>query len=150
MICLAVDSSKTPHPLIRKALASTPIAELIGFTLGEVGEGRAVGSFQPGLQHANPMGTLHGGVLCDLADATMGMAFMSTLGDEESFTTLDLNINFFRPVWTGQLRSEARVIQRGRTTGYVECDVLDVSSGKLVAKASSKCMVLSGDAAKGR
>src|SRR5260370_33770193 len=125
MICLAVDSSKTPHPLIRKALASTPIAELIGFTLGEVGEGRAVGSFQPGLQHANPMGTLHGGVLCDLADATMGMAFMSTLGDEESFTTLDLHINFFRPVWTGQLRSETRVSHRGRTTSYVGGEVLD-------------------------
>lgn len=95
------------------------------------------------------MGTLHGGVLCDLADATMGMAFMSTLEAGESLTTLDLHINFLRPVWTGQLRSEARVIQRGRTTGYVECDVLDVS-GKLVAKASSKCIVLSGDAAKGR
>lgn len=131
-------------------MASTPIADLIGFTIGEAADGRAVGSFQPGPQHANPMGTLHGGVLCDLADATMGMAFMSTLGDGETLTTLDLHINFLHPVWTGQLRSEARVIQRGKSTGYVECDVLDVSSGKLVAKARSKCIVLSGDAAKGR
>jgi uncharacterized protein (TIGR00369 family) len=137
------------HPLIQKALQSTPIANLIGFTISEVGHGRAVGSFQSGPQHANPMGTLDGGVLCDLADATMGMAFASTLDAEESFTTLDLHIHFFRPVWKAQLRSEARVIHRGKTTGYIECDVQD-ENGKQVAKASSKCLVLSGDAAKGR
>ena len=140
---------KQTHPLIEKAMASTPIAELIGFTIGEVGDGRAITSFQPGPQHANPMGTLHGGVLCDLADAAMGMAFVSTLEPDESFTTMDLHINFFRPVWKAQLRAEARVIQRGRNAGYVECDVQD-ENGKQVAKASSRCMVLRDDAAKGR
>ena len=138
-----------PHPIIGKALASTPIAELIGFTIGEVGEGRAVGSLQPGPQHANPMGTLHGGVLCDLADAAMGMAFVSTLEADESFTTMDLQIHFFRPVWKGQLRAEARVVQRGKNAGYIECEVHD-ENGKLVAKASSRCLVLRDDAAKGR
>src|SRR2546430_1573763 len=133
---------KSTHPLIRKALDSTPIAKLIGFTVSEVGEGRALGSFQSGPQHANPMGTLHGGVLCDLADAVMGLAFASTLGDDESFTTMDLHIHFFRPVWKAQLRAEARVIQRGKTTGYIEWDVQD-ENGKQVAKASSRCLVLS-------
>jgi uncharacterized protein (TIGR00369 family) len=137
------------HPIIRKAMTSTPIVELIGFTIGEIGDGRAVGSFQPGPQHANPMGTLHGGVLCDLADAAMGTAFATTLQADESFTTMDLHIHFFRPVWNGQLRAEARVIQRGKTTGYIECDVQD-ENGKLVAKASSRCIVLRDDAAKGR
>ena len=137
------------HPLIRKALESTPIANLLGFTLSEASHGTAVGSLQTGPQHANPMGTLHGGVLCDLADATMGMAFASTLEPEESFTTLDLHITFFRPVWNALLRSEARVIHRGKTTGYIECDVQD-ENGKQVAKASSRCLVLRGDAAKGR
>jgi uncharacterized protein (TIGR00369 family) len=137
------------HPLIDKALTSTPIAELIGFTLGEVGDGRAVASFQPGPQHANPMGTLHGGVLCDLADAAMGMAFLSTLEADESFTTMDLHIHFFRPVWKAQLRAEAHVIQRGKNSGYIECDVQD-ENGKQVAKATSRCLVLRGDAAKGR
>jgi uncharacterized protein (TIGR00369 family) len=137
------------HPIIAKALKSTPIAELIGFTIGEIGEGRAVGSYQPGPQHANPMGTLHGGVLCDLADAAMGMAFVSTLQADESFTTMDLHIHFFRPVWKAQLRAEARVIQRGKNAGYIECEVQDENE-KLVAKASSRCMVLRDDAAKGR
>ena len=51
-----------------------PIAELIGFTVSEIGDGRAVGSFQADPHHANPMGTLHGGVLCGVSDAAMGMA----------------------------------------------------------------------------
>jgi len=140
---------KRTHPLILKAIESTPIADLIGFTVGEIGEGRATGSFQSGPRHANPMGTLHGGVLCDLADAAMGLAFASTLADDESFTTMDLHIHFFRPIWQAQLRAEARVIQRGKTTGYIECDVQD-ENGKQVAKASSRCLVLSGDAARGR
>ena len=72
-------SSETTHPLIKKVLTSKPpIAELIGFNVEEISDGRAVGCLQSGPQHANPMGTLHGGVLCDVADAAMGMAFAST------------------------------------------------------------------------
>ena len=81
--------SEPVHPLIEKALTSKiPIAELIGFGIEELGGGRAVASLRSGPQHANPMGTLHGGVLCDLADAAMGMAFATTLAPDESFTTV--------------------------------------------------------------
>lgn len=66
------------------------------------------------------MGTLHGGVLCDIADAAMGIAFASTLA-LESFTTVELKINFFHPVWQAELKAEGVVMQRGRTVGYVEC-----------------------------
>ncbi|HYU52349.1 MAG TPA: PaaI family thioesterase [Gemmatimonadaceae bacterium] len=143
-------SSESAHPLIKKVLAARPpIAELIGFVVEEIGDGRAVGSLQAGPQHANPMGTLHGGVLCDIADATMGMAFASTLAPDESFTTISLAINFFRPVWQSRLRAEARVVNRGKTVGYLECDVTD-EDGKRVAKASSTCFVLRGDRAKER
>ena len=76
--------SPTRHPLIEKVLASRPaVAELIGFNVEEISDGHAVGSLQAGPQHANPMGTMHGGVLCDLADAAMGMAFASTLAPRE-------------------------------------------------------------------
>jgi len=143
-------SSETAHPLIKKVLASNPpVAELIGFNIEEIGDGRAVGSLQSGPQHANPMGTLHGGVLCDVADAAMGMAFASTLAPGESFTTMALSINFFRPVWRTRLRAEARVINRGKTVGYVECEVSD-QDGKQVAKANSTCFVLRGEQAKER
>jgi len=141
--------SDSLHPLIRKALETTPIAELIGFTIDEVDKGRAVGSLRPGPQHANPMGTLHGGVLCDLADAAMGIAFASTLEADESFTTLDLQIHFFRPVWDARLRAEGRVVHRGKNAGYMECEIHD-ENGKLVAKTNSRCLILRGEAAKGR
>jgi uncharacterized protein (TIGR00369 family) len=126
-----------------------PVAELLGFDVPEAGGGRAVVTLQAGPQHANPMGTLHGGILCDIADAAMGIAFASTLGAGESFTTIELKINFFRPVWQAALRAEGRVVQRGRTVGYVECDVTD-ESGKLVAKSNSTCLVLRGEQAAGR
>ena len=142
--------SEPVHSLIEKALTSkVPIAELLGFRLEEIGAGRAVGSLHSGPQHANPMGTLHGGVLCDLADAAMGMAFVSTLAPDESFTTMALSINFFRPVWQAHLRAEARVVNRGKNVGYVECDVTD-QDGKQVAKASSTCLVLRGEHARKR
>jgi uncharacterized protein (TIGR00369 family) len=145
----ATDSSET-HPLVKRVLASKPpIGNLIGFDVGEISNGRAVGVMQAGPQHANPMGTLHGGVLCDLADAAMGMAFVSTLAPDESFTTMGLNINYFRPVWNARLRAEARVLNRSKNVGYVECDVTD-DKGKLIAKANSTCTVLRGEQAKER
>jgi len=82
-----------------------PIATLLGFTLRDVEVGRAVVDFEADARHANPMGTLHGGVLCDIADAAMGMAWASTLGEGETFTTLELKINFLRPVWTCSWRA---------------------------------------------
>lgn len=68
----------------------------------------------------------------------MGMAFVSTLAPDESFTTVALNINFFRPVWESRLRAEARVVNRGKTVGYLECDVTD-QENRLVARATSTC-----------
>ncbi len=95
------------------------------------------------------MGTVHGGVLCDIADAAMGIAFASTLAAEESFTTVELKINFFRPVWQARLTAEGVVVQRGRTVGYVECTIVD-DDARLIAKATSTCMVLRGQSATGR
>jgi len=126
-----------------------PVARLIGFEAKEIVDGRATVMLAAGLQHANPMGTLHGGILCDIADAAMGMAFASTLAPEESFTTVELKVNFFRPIWQAQLKAEGTVVQRGRTIGYVECDITD-EEDRLVAKAASTCMVLRGQKSAGR
>ena len=126
-----------------------PVAELVGFRITEAADGRAVADFEAGPQHANLNGTLHGGILCDVSDAAMGLAFATTIEGEQSFTTIELKINYFRPVWKARLRAEARVVRRGKTVGYVECDVID-EAGRLVAKASSTCMVLDGNRAAGR
>jgi uncharacterized protein (TIGR00369 family) len=127
-----------------------PIARLIGFRPLSAHSGRAVFELDTDLQqHANPMGTVHGGILCDLADAAMGFAYVSTLEEDETFTTLELKINFLRPVWQTRLLATASVVQRGRTIGLVECDVTDAES-RLVARASSTCMTLRGAQAQGR
>ena len=126
-----------------------PVGRLIGFEVKEIADGRAVVTLAVGPQHANPMGTLHGGILCDIADAAMGMAFACTLVAGESFTTIELKINFFRPVWEARLQAEGKVVRRGSTIGYVECEITN-EGGRLVAKASSTCMALRGGRAKGR
>ena len=126
-----------------------PIARLIGFEVKEIEDGRAVVTLAAGPQHANPMGTLHGGILCDIADAAMGMAFASTLASGESFTTVELKINFFRPVWEARLKAEGRVVRRGRSIGYVECEITD-ERDQLIAKAASTCFALRGEDAIGR
>src|SRR5215813_9956300 len=126
-----------------------PVGRLVGFEVKELGDGRATIVLSAGPQHANPMGTLHGGILCDIADAAMGLAFASTLAQDESFTTVELKINFLRPVWQAELKAQATVLQRGRTVGYVECEIMDEHE-RVIAKATSTCMVLRGQKASGR
>jgi uncharacterized protein (TIGR00369 family) len=140
-----------PQPDFRERARTNnvPIARLIGFEAKDIADGRATVVLAAGPQHANPMGTLHGGILCDIADAAMGIAFASTLAPEESFTTVELKINFFRPVWQAQLRAQGIVVRRGHTIGYVECAITD-EENRLVAKAASTCMVLRENKAAGR
>jgi uncharacterized protein (TIGR00369 family) len=126
-----------------------PVAELIGVDLVRADGGEATAQMEAGEQHSNPMGTIHGGILCDLADAAMGMAYFSQLEAGESFTTLELKINYLRPFWTGKLVAHGRVVSRGKTVGMTECDVVD-DQGRLIAKATSTCLTLRGDAAQGR
>src|SRR5437870_899455 len=103
--------------------------------------GHAIFEMDADERHHNPMGTLHGGIYCDLADAAMGFAYAATLGDGETFTTIDLKINFLRAVRKATLTAEARVVKAGSTLGYVECDVKD-QTGRLVARAASTCIKL--------
>ena len=135
--------------MARGEVAAPPVAELIGFRMIAAELGRSVMELETSARHANPMGTLHGGIVCDLADAAMGTAMASTLEDDESFTTLDLNAKFFKPVWKARLQAVARVTRRTRALGLIECEVTD-ESGSLVAKVFSTCMVLRGAEAAGR
>jgi uncharacterized protein (TIGR00369 family) len=117
------------------------VAKLIGFNLRSIEPGRAVLDMEAGPQHWNPMGGLHGGILCDLTDAAMGIAYASTLAEGESFATVELKINFLRPIKQGHLIAEGSVVGGGRTLGYSEAEVRD-DDGNLVAKASSTCRTL--------
>ena len=119
-----------------------PVARTVGMRLVAVADGEATWELDVDPErHANPMGTLHGGILCDLADAAMGVAYASLLEEGESFTTLELKINFVRATRGGRLRATGRVVRAGRTIGLVEADVVDEEE-RLVARASSTCMTL--------
>jgi uncharacterized protein (TIGR00369 family) len=135
--------------LARGEVPPPPIASLIGFALTAVEPGQAVVELEAGPRHANPMGTLHGGVLCDVADAAVGIAYASTLDEGETFTTLELKINFLKPVWSACLQAVGKVVKAGRTVGLVSCEVTD-EQGRLVAYATSTCMTLRDEQAQGR
>jgi uncharacterized protein (TIGR00369 family) len=136
--------------VLRGELPAPPVARTLGLTLMAAEPGRSVFTLEVDPErHANPMGTLHGGVLCDLADLAMGVVYAATLQEGESFTTVELSMNFLRPVWRGKLTATGRLVQAGRSVGLVECDVTD-ERGRLVARAKSTVMTLRGGQASGR
>ena len=143
----------TKLEILRRAIAGEmpppPVATLIGMRMVAIEPGRSRVELDADARHHNPMGTLHGGILCDMADIAMGSAYLSTLDEGESFTTLELKINFLRPVTAGRLAAEGVIVQRGRTVGMTECTITD-DRGRLIAKATSTCLTLRGDQARGR
>ncbi len=134
---------------MRKRIAEgryAPVCALLRMNVVELDAGRAVVSMEAALDMANPFGTVHGGILCDLADMAMGTAFMSTLAEGQGLATVELKINYLRPVAAGTLRAEAKVTHRGRSTGFIECEVWN-ADGKLAAKAASTCMIVTDERA---
>lgn len=87
------------------------------------------------------MGRVHGGLIAALADAAMGIAFGRTLFPGEDFSTIDMQVQFVRPVVTGLIRAEATVVERGLRIGFVRCEITN-SRGKLVATGTCTCTVL--------
>jgi uncharacterized protein (TIGR00369 family) len=142
-------SAIEPSPGAAPEELPAPIGKLLGLMVTSSGAGRATIEFEASERYANQAGTLHGGVLCDLADAAMGVAYLSNLAEGETFTTIELKINFLRPVWSAKLRAQARMVRAGKVVGLVECDILDERQ-RLVARASSTCMTLRGRLAEGR
>jgi uncharacterized protein (TIGR00369 family) len=125
------------------------VGELIGMRMVAAEKGRVTFELDAGPQHSSPPGTLHGGILCDLADGAMGCACVSLLAEGDSFATIELKINFLKPVWTGRLTAVGEVIKAGRTITLCDCRITD-DGGSLVAYATSTCMTQRGEAAPGR
>jgi uncharacterized protein (TIGR00369 family) len=128
--------------LVAGELPPPPIAELLGMRLAEVEEGRAVFEVEPGEQHYNPIGVVHGGYAATLLDSAVGCAVHTTLKKGERYTTLELKINLVRAITqdTGRIEAEGRIIHRGRTVGTAEGYLRD-EAGRLYAHASTTCMI---------
>lgn len=124
------------------ALPPPPIAELIGFDLVEVGDGRAVFALDPGTRHENPLGTMHGGIAATLLDSAMGCAVHTTIGEDAGYTTLELKVNYVRAVTeaTGRITATGTVIHRGGTIATAEARLED-AGGRLLAHATCTCII---------
>jgi uncharacterized protein (TIGR00369 family) len=135
--------------IVAGEIEGPPVGHLLDMRMTEIDEGRAVFVLDAGPQHASPLGTVHGGIICDVADAALGCAHASLLDEGETFATIELKINFLKPVWAGRLIAVGTVVKAGRTIGLTECRVTD-EGGSLVAFATATCMTLRGEAAVGR
>ena len=129
----AIIDGRVPNP---------PISELMGFHLVEAEAGRAVFEGVPEFRHYNPIGTVHAGFAATLLDSALGCAIFSTIGKGDTWTTLELKFNLVRPLTkdTGPVRSEGRIVHRGRTVATSEGDLKD-RAGKLYAHATTTCMI---------
>ncbi len=142
---LAVERSglDTIRAIFAGELPPPAIAELMGFRGAEVELGHAVFEFEPGPQHYNPIGSVHGGVAMTLLDSAMGCAVHSTLAAGVRYTTLEVKTNFIRPmtVETGLVRCEGRVLHAGSRVATAEGKVLD-AAGRLLAHGTTTCLIL--------
>lgn len=127
-------------------MPTAPIAQLLGFGPVSFKEGEVVLDYEAKKDHTNPMGTIQGGVVCTVADAAMASSYLSTLEEGEYYTTLELKINFLKPVREGKLRFVGKVIKRGSTVGLTQCEVFNEKED-LIAFATSTCMTLRGEKA---
>jgi uncharacterized protein (TIGR00369 family) len=121
-----------------------PIGRLLEFGVVEVDEGRAVFTADPGEQHYNPIGVVHGGLAATLLDSAMGCAVHTTLPAGWSYGTLDLSARFVRPITidTGRIVCEGVVVHRGSKTATTEGRVWAQDSGKLLAHGTGSALLL--------
>jgi uncharacterized protein (TIGR00369 family) len=120
-----------------------PIAVTMNFGIAELDEARAVFEGEPGEEHYNPIGVVHGGYASTLLDSALGCAVHTTLAKGEAYTTQTLEVKFLRPITrdTGLVRAEAEVVHRGRKQATVEARLVAADSGKLLATGTSTCLI---------
>ena len=145
---IAVEASKTMSGLeVVKAiqageLPAPPLAELIGMWVAEASEGRVVIAIEPAEYHYSPLGMVHGGIAATLLDTAMGLAVVSMLPAATGFTTLELKVNYVRPITdkTRMLFCEGKIIHMGNRISTAEGRLTE-ASGKLYAHGTTTCLV---------
>ena len=130
--------------MIDGEIPQPPIARMFGFTIDEVGEGRAVFSGMPAEYHYNPIGVVHAGLALTLLDSALGCAVMTTLPAGQGYTTLETKGNMVRAITadTGKIVCEAHVVHAGRKVATSEGRVTAAATGKLLAHGTSTCLIV--------
>jgi uncharacterized protein (TIGR00369 family) len=129
--------------MIAGRIAPPPIMRLMGFRLAQVGEGLAVFECEPGEQHYNPIGVVHGGLAMTLLDSAMGCCVHTRLPAGTGYTTLEAKVNMVRAITakTGLVRATGKVIHLGGKTATAEARLED-AAGKLYAHGTTTCIIL--------
>ena len=129
--------------IVRGEIPGIPIGETLGFRLVEVAHGRVVVAGNPDTRSYNLIGTVHGGWAAAVLDSALALAALSTLEPDQGFTTVDIRINYLRPLTaeTGEVRAEGRVLQAGRRLAYCEAKLTD-TAGKLICHGTGSCLIL--------
>jgi uncharacterized protein (TIGR00369 family) len=144
-----LDGLSALRAMIAGELPAPPIATLLGFDLVEVDEGRVVFAVEPGDQHYNPIGMVHGGLAATLIDSATGCAVHTTLPAGAGYTTTDVQVRFVRPITrdTGRIECVGQVVHRGRTLATAEARL---SAGdRLLAHGTASLLILPSDARTG-
>jgi uncharacterized protein (TIGR00369 family) len=144
-----LDGLTAMQALIAGELPPPPIATLLGFELVHVEEGRVVFAAEPGDQHYNPIGTVHGGLAATLIDSATGCAVHTTLPAGTGYTTTDLQVRFVRAITrdTGRIECVGEVVHRGRTLATAEARL--TAGDKLLAHGTASLLILPPDARTG-
>jgi len=129
--------------MLEGQMPQAPMTKLLNMRLLEVDEGRVVFGARPTRDHYNGMGVVHGGLAATLLDSALGCAINSMAPPGKIYTTLELKINYTRPLTeeVGDVRCEARVIHLGSRTATAEGRIVD-ADGKLYAHGSTTCIVV--------
>jgi uncharacterized protein (TIGR00369 family) len=131
----AIQAGEIPPP---------PIAVVMNFSIAELEEGRAVFEGEPGEEHYNPIGVVHGGYASTLLDSALGCAVHTTCPTGVGYTSQTLEVKYLRPITrdTGAVRAEAHVLHRGRKNATSEARLIAKDTGKLLATGTSTCLIL--------
>lgn len=138
----AVDGLEALRRVLAGELPYPPIADTIGMRLVEVEPGRVVWEGEPGEHLYNPLGTVHGGVMCTILDSAMSCAVHTLVPPGRGYTTAELKVNFVRPITveTPRVRAEGKVIHPGRQLATAEGRIVD-ERGRLYAHGTATCMI---------
>ena len=128
--------------MIDGRLPPAPIGGLMAMTAVSVGEGTVEFRCLPDESAYNPIGVVHGGLVCTLLDSVAGCAVHSTLPAGVGYTSLEIKVSYLRPVrhGGGELTAIGRVTKPGRRAAFADGEVRD-GDGRLIATASSTCLV---------
>jgi uncharacterized protein (TIGR00369 family) len=131
----AIQSGEIPPP---------PIAVVMNFSIEKLEEGRAAFVGEPGEEHYNPIGVVHGGYASTILDSALGCSVHTTCPAGVGYTSQTLEVKYLRPITrdTGPVRAEAHVVHRGRQNAVAEARLTSVETGKLLATGTSTCLII--------